>query len=80
MRYNIPPCSAPNAMPGNVDFKSLEEAFGPESLGIIVVSGLPERFIGLRRRLLSFASHLGNLSLAELESLECPEAKYLVGW
>lgn len=63
-----------------MDFKSLEEAFGPESLGIIVVSGLPEKFIGLRQRLLSFASRLGSLSRAELEALECPEAKYLVGW
>ncbi|CUS10648.1 unnamed protein product [Tuber aestivum] len=62
---------------GNVDLKSLEEAFGPESLGIIFVGGLPEKFVGLRRRLLSFASHLGNLSRAELEALECPEAKYL---
>ncbi|KAG0642196.1 hypothetical protein HOY80DRAFT_951857 [Tuber brumale] len=65
---------------GNVDLERLEDAFGPESLGIIVVSGLPEKFIGLRRRLLSFASHLGNLSQVELEPLECPEAKYLVGW
>ncbi|KAG0135269.1 hypothetical protein HOY82DRAFT_601040 [Tuber indicum] len=60
---------------GNVDLKRLEDAFGPESLGIIVVSDLPKKFIGLRQRLLSFASHLGNLSQVELEDLECPEAR-----
>jgi hypothetical protein len=65
---------------GTVDFESLEKAFGPDSLGIIVVSGLSPKFIALRRRLLSYASHLGNLSQSELEALECPEAKYLVGW
>jgi hypothetical protein len=63
-----------------VDFEALEKAFGPNSLGIIVVSGLPEKFVVLRRRLLSYASHLGNLPQSELEALECPEAKYIVGW
>lgn len=63
-----------------MDFASLEAAFGPESLGIIVVSGLPAKFVALRRRLLSYASHLGNLPAAELAGLECAEAKYLVGW
>lgn len=65
---------------GTVDFASLEAAFGPDSLGIIVVSGLPEKFVALRRRLLSYASHLGNLPAGELAALECMEAKYLVGW
>ncbi|KAL7271247.1 hypothetical protein RUND412_006015 [Rhizina undulata] len=65
---------------GSVDFHALEKAFGPESLGIIVISGLPEKFVALRHRLLSYASHLGNLSADELERLECAEAKYLVGW
>lgn len=65
---------------GAVDFEALEEAFGPNSLGIIVVSGLPEKFVTLRRTLLSYASYLGNLPQNELEALECPEAKYIVGW
>lgn len=66
--------------PGLVDFDLLEAAFGPSSLGIIVVSDLPSKFISLRRRVLSYASHLGNLAAEELESLENPAAKYLVGW
>lgn len=70
----------PESNAGSVDFASLEAAFGPDSLGIIVVSGLPEKFVALRRRLLSYASHLGNLPAGELAALECVEAKYLVGW
>jgi hypothetical protein len=50
----------------DVDFALLEEAFGPSSLGIIVVKDLPSRFHELRHRLLSYASALGNLSQEEL--------------
>jgi hypothetical protein len=50
----------------NVDFSLLEEAFGPESLGIIVVKDLPTKFHDLRHRLLSYSSALGNLSAEEL--------------
>ncbi|KAH8150023.1 uncharacterized protein LAJ45_05709 [Morchella importuna] len=65
---------------GTVDFTTLESAFGPDSLGIILVSNLPPTFPALRLRLLTFASLLGNLPAQELAALECPEAKYLVGW
>ncbi|KAF8474286.1 hypothetical protein BDZ91DRAFT_774926 [Kalaharituber pfeilii] len=65
---------------GNVSDEALVEAFGPDSLGIIVVSDLPSRFVPLRKRVLSYASHLGNLPAEELKALEHPEAKYLVGW
>jgi len=65
---------------GSIDHSTLVEAFGPDSLGIIVVTGLPVKFAPLRKRILSFASHLGNLSPQELKGLEHPEAKYLVGW
>jgi hypothetical protein len=46
---------------GNVSFSTLEEAFGPESLGIIVVKDVPSEFGQLRHRLLSYSSYLGNL-------------------
>ncbi|KAI9816974.1 MAG: hypothetical protein M1832_004958 [Thelocarpon impressellum] len=65
---------------GTVPFGALEEAFGPASLGIILVRDLPERFAGLRHRLLSYASYLAALPEAELQKLEAPEAKWLVGW
>jgi hypothetical protein len=48
-------------MIGNVSFSTLEEAFGPESLGIIIVKDVPSEFIHLRHRLLSYSSYLGNL-------------------
>jgi hypothetical protein len=51
---------------GNVKFSDLEEAFGPDSLGIIVVKGLPVRFAELRHRLLSYSSYLASLPQEEL--------------
>lgn len=41
---------------------------------------LPPRYQELRKRLLTLARDLGNLPEEELKKLECPEAKYLVGW
>lgn len=55
-------------------FQTLEEAFGPSSLGIIIVRDLPAAFTELRSRLLSYASYLGNLSedeLGESRSRDC---------
>ncbi|KAJ5106363.1 hypothetical protein N7456_003038 [Penicillium angulare] len=65
---------------GNVSFDTLTEAFGPASLGIIVVKDLPQHFAELRAKVLSNASYLAALPEKELESLESPESKYLVGW
>lgn len=49
-----------------VDFGLLEQAFGPESLGIIVVKDLPDRFHALRAKLLSYSSALASLSPEQL--------------
>ncbi|PSR88483.1 hypothetical protein BD289DRAFT_232638 [Coniella lustricola] len=65
---------------GSVPLKTLQQAFGPDSLGILVVSGLPTEFAELRRRTLSYASYLGNLPKSELDKLENDKAKYLTGW
>jgi hypothetical protein len=51
---------------GNVPFSTLEEAFGPESLGIILVKDVPSEFVELRRRVLSYSSYLGALPSADL--------------
>ncbi|KAI9719440.1 MAG: hypothetical protein M1812_003511 [Candelaria pacifica] len=59
---------------------SLEEAFGPSSLGIIIVNNLPAQYVSLRQRLLSYASYLAALPTEELETLTSPSSKYLVGW
>ena len=50
----------------SIPFTSLEEAFGPSSLGIIIVKDLPSRFVELRHKLLSYASYLANLPSEEL--------------
>ncbi|MCJ1484258.1 hypothetical protein MMC06_004426 [Schaereria dolodes] len=64
----------------NISFETLDSAFGPSSLGILIVHDLPPDFIDLRMRLLSYASYLANLPPDELDSLTCPSSKYLVGW
>jgi hypothetical protein len=51
---------------GSVSLETLEQAFGPESLGIILVRDLPTDFVGLRARLLSLSSYLANLPASEL--------------
>jgi hypothetical protein len=79
---------------GSLPFGLLEEAFGPDSLGILIVKDLPKNFPELRRALLSYSSYLANLPKDHLgkwldvlqhvltitESLERPDAKWLVGW
>ncbi|KAF9889932.1 hypothetical protein FE257_006806 [Aspergillus nanangensis] len=65
---------------GSVSFEKLTEAFGPSSLGIIVVKDLDSKFQHLRSQVLSSASYLAALTTDELDSLSSPQAKYLVGW
>ncbi|KAB5549670.1 hypothetical protein GE09DRAFT_1001736 [Coniochaeta sp. 2T2.1] len=65
---------------GTVSFEALQEAFGPDSLGILVVKDVPEDFAELRLRLLSYSSFLGNLPKETLDQLENEKAKYLTGW
>lgn len=55
-------------------------AFGPHSLGILLVHDLPPRFPALRSRLLSHSSHLAHLPAEKRERLTNERAKYLVGW
>jgi hypothetical protein len=51
---------------GTVPLEALHEAFGPGSLGILVVKDVPPEFAGLRHHLLSYSSYLGNLPKSEL--------------
>ena len=63
-----------------VPFSTLLKAFGPDSLGILVVTDLPPSFPSLRATVLSNSSRLAALPASKLESLTNPTAKYLVGW
>ncbi|PNY23783.1 Uncharacterized protein TCAP_06271, partial [Tolypocladium capitatum] len=65
---------------GDVSFETLQRAFGPDSLGILLVKDVPRDFPRLRHVALSYASYLANLPAAELGKLENSEAKYLTGW
>lgn len=64
----------------NVPFSTLLQAFGPDSLGILVVSGLPATFPNLRSRVLANSSRLAALPNEKLDGLTKASAKYLVGW
>lgn len=55
---------------GSVSLDTLEQAFGEDSLGIIIVKDLPEEFIALRKNLLSLASYLAALPEEELGALD----------
>lgn len=63
-----------------VPFSTLLAAFGPDSLGILVVTDLPPEFALLRRKVLADASRLAALPTDKLQRLTNPAAKYLVGW
>lgn len=54
------------ASTGTVSFETLTEAFGPSSLGILIVKDLPENFTQLRAQVLSNASYLAALPEHEL--------------
>ena len=49
----------------------MENAFGPSSLGILIVKDLPSKFEVLRTKLLSYASYLARLPPEELGKTSC---------
>jgi hypothetical protein len=64
-------------------FPRLLKAFGDDSecLGIVLISmqAVPS-YSDLRKTVLSYASYLAALPSQELQKLESPHAKYVVGW
>ncbi|KAG2486583.1 hypothetical protein HYH03_014753 [Edaphochlamys debaryana] len=58
---------------------AIEEAYGPNGLGALVVANIPQ-YPELRRRLLPLAAKLANLDPKVLASLEDPESHYSFGW
>ncbi|KAK2743219.1 hypothetical protein CKAH01_06929 [Colletotrichum kahawae] len=75
-----PQLTCDNLLLGNIPFETLQKAFGPDSLGILVVKDVPTEFAHLRHQTLSYASYLGNLPEQELAKIENVKAKYLTGW
>ncbi|EPE33537.1 Clavaminate synthase-like protein [Glarea lozoyensis ATCC 20868] len=65
---------------GSIKLSTLEQAFGPTGLGILIVKELPSNFQSLRLKLLSYISHLSFLPPDELEQLTNAESHYNVGW
>lgn len=58
----------------------LDAAFGPDSLGIILVKDLPKEFPELRLKVLRMISTLANLPEPQLKKLESEESTWLTGW
>lgn len=65
---------------GRVSGAELDEAFGADSLGIIIVKNLDPEFVSLREKVLKSASRLAALPHESLNKLEFPQAHWLVGW
>lgn len=57
----------------------IQRAYGPDGLGILAVSNVPE-YEERRRALLPLARRLASLPEAELTKLEDPDSFYSVGW
>ena len=62
-------------MPASIPDEKLEAAFGPSSLGILIVKDLPSEYVNLRARLLSYATYLANLPAKELGMSLAPVEK-----
>lgn len=60
--------------------QTLDKAFGPDSLGIIIVKDLPEYFAALRLKVLKSISILANQLPEILRQLEDEESMWLTGW
>ncbi|EMG49284.1 hypothetical protein SBY92_000676 [Candida maltosa Xu316] len=63
-----------------LDDSTLQEAFGPDSLGIIVIKDLPAEYPKLRETVLTNSSKLANLPSEVLSQLEKEDAFWLIGW
>lgn len=61
-------------------FEILDEAFGPNSLGIIIVKDIDPRFYALREKVAQGISRLAHLPRDQLATLESPESTWLTGW
>jgi len=57
----------------------IENAFGPNGLGLCIVTGVPN-FVEKRARLLPLAHKLANLPKEELDKITFPEIHYSLGW
>lgn len=58
----------------------LPQAFGPDSLGVIIVTGLPSQFVQMRRDVLQSASDLAALPPAKLQAMEHEPSFWCQGW
>lgn len=63
-----------------LSYATLNDAFGPDSLGIILVKNIDPRFPALREKVFRAISALAHLSSDQLATLEVPESTWLTGW
>lgn len=80
MKVEAPTKVSLSQLQEGVDFVTLDAAFGPESLGILVVEGLSDEFHQLRNDVLRQLSVLARLPKEELTKLENEESMWLTGW
>lgn len=59
---------------------AVSKAFGPDGLGVLEITDIPQRLVDLRTSVLTMAEQLANLPANELEELTLPETDYTIGW
>jgi isopenicillin N synthase-like dioxygenase len=59
---------------------AVSEAFGPNGLGFLEVSNIPQAIVELRTTVLSQAPKIANLPAEELDALTLPDKDYTIGW
>ncbi|EGV66190.1 hypothetical protein PSN45_003387 [Yamadazyma tenuis] len=77
---DVPVCVSLENLVKGIDDTTLDKAFGPDSLGIIIIKDLPDFFSELRLKVLKSASILANQPEHVLQSLENEESIWLTGW
>lgn len=80
---NSEECTAPESSrlpPPPRLLAAIAEAFGPEGLGLVEISNIPDDLVRLRQTVLPLAAELATLPQEELRALERPEDGYNLGW
>ncbi len=69
-----------DACPRQSLLTAVAEAFGPNGLGILEITNIPQHLVDLRTQVLSMAHELATLPTSELDHLTLPETDYTIGW
>jgi isopenicillin N synthase-like dioxygenase len=61
-------------------YQSIEEAYGKDGLGILIVENLPKSYYTVKSNLFNLGHQLAHLPQASLQKVERPDLNYSLGW